>query len=152
MISNYRLYHTPYQPPRGSYKKYYETSQFGHGGILPAYMGGKSQKGHGIGSLLATIARAAIPLAVPLLKTAGKAVATAGLTAGAGALADVIAGKGVKKSVTTHARAAGSNLLKRAGDSNYIKGVMQPPPAKRTATSKGGGSKRKKKKSKSTLF
>ena len=155
MLSNYRLYNTPYQPPKGSYEKYYKSAQFGHGGLLPAYMGGKSQKGHGIGSLLAGIARAAIPLAVPLLKSAGKAVASAGLSAGAGALADVIAGKGVKKSVVTHAKTAGSNLLKRAAESDYIRGVMQHTPAKRAATSKGKGTKRKRKKAgrtKNTLF
>ena len=156
MIANHR-YMGPFQQPRGTYRKYYESSQYGRGMVLPAFMGGRVQKGHGIGSFLAGLARAAVPLVIPLLKSAGKAAATAGLAAGAGALADVVAGKNAKQSVKEHAKAAGSNLLKRAAQSDYIKGVSMPSPAKRAAASKGAGSKTKKKKkntkrAKSTLF
>ena len=156
MISNQR-YMGPFQQPRGSYAKYYESSQYGRGMLLPAFMGGKVQKGHGIGSFLAGIARAAVPLVMPLLKSAGKAVVKAGLTAGGAALADVIKGKATKQSIKEHAKAAGTSLLKRAAQSDYIKGVSQPSPAKRRAASRGGASKSRKKKkqakrSKSTLF
>ena len=152
MIANHR-YMGPFQQPRGTYRKYYESSQYGRGMVLPAFMGGRVQKGHGIGSFLAGLAKAAVPIVMPLLKSAGKAA----VTAGAGALADVVSGKSVKQSVKDHARAAGANLLKRAAQSDYINGVSMPSPAKRAAASKGAGSKTRKKKkntkrAKSTLF
>ena len=148
MIANHRYF----QQPRGSYQKYYEASQFGRGVVMPAFMGAKVQKGHGIGSLIAAIARTAVPLVVPLVKSAGKAAASAGLSAGAGILADVIAKKKAKDSLKKHMKAAGAQLLKKAASSDYLNSRTTPTPTKRRAATKGTGPKAKKKRAKSTLF
>lgn len=144
----------PFQPPRGSYEKYYEASQYGRGLVLPAFVGGKVQKGHGLGSLIAGIARAAVPLVMPLMKSAGKAAASTALSAGAGVLADVIAKKGAKASLKKHANAATAELLQRAAESDYLNSVTTRKPTKRRAASKGAGpkTKKRKKRAKSTLF
>ena len=147
-MSNYRQI-TPFAPTRGAYRKYYETSQLGQG--LPAYRGSKHQRGHGIGSLIGGLFRAAVPLVMPVLKNVGKAAATTALSAGAGLIGDVLKGKNLKKSAVNRAREGGKALLKRAANSDYLRGVTQAPPTKRRATSKGKTSVRRSR-MKSTLF
>lgn len=132
----------PYLAPRGQYAEYYRKSQFGNG-ALPAYGGRGRQRGHGLGSLIGGLLRGAVPLLSTIGRSAAKSAGKALLSTGAGVLADVVAGKGFKKSVVRRSKATGKQLLKRAASSaqGYIKGTSGPPPAKRRATGKRGGRK-----------
>jgi hypothetical protein len=146
----------PYLAPRGQYAAYYAKSQFGGGGVQPAFGGVARQRGHGFGSLIGGLLRSAVPLLSSIGKKVAKTAGTALLSTGAGVLSDLIGGKSLKSSVSHRARNTGQNLLKRAANSTqgYINKMTSAPPAKRRATVKRtrrttkkqqkGGSKKKK--------
>ena len=125
-----------YTAPRGQYKDYYIRSQFGNGGVLPAYRGAPVQSGHGIGSFLSGLFKTAVPILSSVgrgvAKTAGKAL----LSTGRKILGDVISGASVKSSIVNRSKEAGKHLLKRAANSaqDYLSSSLSPPPVKRRAT------------------
>ena len=144
-------YRTPlYTAPKGQYREYYLKSQFGNGGVLPAYKGAPVQRGHGIGSFLSGLFKSAVPLLTTVgrkvAKTAGKAL----LSTGSNILGDVLSGRSVKSSIVNRSKATGKNLLKRAAASaqDYLSDSLAPPPVKKRATTVSRG--RAKKKAKQT--
>lgn len=143
MLQHYS--YTPYTPPRGQYKDYYMKSQFGRGGILPAYKGAPVQRGHGIGSFLSGLFRSAVPMLSTVGRTVAKKAGKALLSTGAEILGDVLSGKNVKSSIVNRSKAAGKNLLKRAANATgaYLNDSLSPPPTKRRATTVGKGRQRK---------
>ena len=75
-----------------NYQEYY-TNQIGHGQIY--YKGRRYQKGHGLGNVLGTLFRSALPF----LKKTGKDVLKSGVTVGSHALTDIVSGAPVKQSI-----------------------------------------------------
>ena len=114
--------------------------------MLPAYGGVARQKGHGIGSLIGGLLRSAVPLLGTIGRKAVKAAVPALLATGTGVLADVIAGRSLKGSVTQRAKTAGQKALKRASASahTYINSLAGAPPAKWRATGRRRGRATKK--------
>lgn len=107
---------------RNAYEEYY-LNQAGSG--LPVFIGSRHTKGHGIGNVLSGLVR----LAVPVLKSTGKAVLKEGLRTGIDVLGDVLSGSDIKSSVKRRARQSGSRLVKKA--TNKLKRQListQPPP------------------------
>ena len=135
----------PYTAPRGQYKDYYIKSQFGRGGVLPAYKGAPIQKGHGLGSFLSGLFRSAVPMLSSVGRSVAKNAGKALLSTGAEILGDVLSGKNVKSSIVNRSKTAGQHLLKRAATAtgSYLKDSLSPPPAKRRATTVGKGRGRK---------
>lgn len=140
-----------YTAPIGQYKDYYTKSQYGHG-LLPAYMGARRQRGHGIGSFLGNVFRTALPL----LKTVGKAVGKKALTTGAHVLSDVASGENIKSSLIKRSKQSGNELLRMGVSSakdkakEYLTQRVRRKGTKRGASTKGKG--RPAKRAKSTLF
>ena len=89
------------------YEDYY-SNQVGHG--LPVFVGGPSFRGHGLGSLLAGIGRAV----VPLLKRGGKALLKEGARTGLQVAHDVMSGQRVWAALKQRTSQAGRRLAKRA--------------------------------------
>jgi len=77
---------------------------------MPFYSGAQYQRGHGLGSIFASIGRAVLPL----VKTGAKAVGREVLKSGSRIASDVLAGENVKRVAIRRAKQAGSNLLNRA--------------------------------------
>ena len=89
------------------YEDYY-SNQVGHG--LPVFVGGRSYRGHGLGSLLAGIGRAV----VPLLKRGGKALLKEGARTGLQVAQDVVSGQRIGPALKQRTSQAGKHLLHRA--------------------------------------
>ena len=89
------------------YEDYY-NNQVGHG--LPVFVGGRSYRGHGLGSLLAGIGRAV----VPLLKRGGKALLKEGARTGLQVAQDVVSGQRIGSALQQRTGQAGKRLLDRA--------------------------------------
>ena len=96
-----------YQSCPKLYEDYY-SNQVGHG--LPVFIGGRSIRGHGLGSLLAGIGRAV----VPLLKRGGKALLREGARTGLQVAQDVMSGQRVGTALKQRTGQAGRRLVKRA--------------------------------------
>ena len=112
--------------PLNSNCKLYEdyfTNQVGHG--LPVFTGSRNYNGYGLGSILAGIGRAV----VPLLRSSGKAILSETAKTGMRVAQDVLSGQNIRSSIKQRAGQAGKNLLNRA-----IAGV------KRSRGEGGGGS------------
>ena len=77
---------------------------------MPFYSGAQYQRGHGLGSIFASIGRAVLPL----VKSGAKAVGRELLKSGSRIASDVLAGENVKRAAIRRAKQAGSNLLNRA--------------------------------------
>ena len=103
-----------YQSCQKLYDDYY-TQQVGHG--LPVFVGGRSYRGHGLGSLLAGIGRAV----VPLLKRGGKALLREGARTGLQVVSDVASGQRVGESLKRRSAQTGERLLHNALNSKRIK-------------------------------
>lgn len=86
----------------------YYLHQAGSG--LPLFVGARYQSGHGLGSFLAGLARAA----VPVLKRGGQALLKQGLKSGVDVLGDVLEGQNVKTALKRRAKQAGQSLLTSA--------------------------------------
>lgn len=106
-------------PSSGCYENFF-LKQAGNG--LPVFIGGRAQRGRGLGGFLGSIGRAIIPM----VKSAGKVLLKEGGKAGLQVLGDVVRGKNLKSSIKNQAKASGARLLKRA-----IKDNSSAPPAKR---------------------
>ena len=103
-----------YQSCQKLYDDYY-AQQVGHG--LPVFVGGRSYRGHGLGSLLAGIGRAV----VPLLKRGGKALLKEGARTGLQVVSDVASGQRVGASLKRRSAQAGKRLLHDAVNPKRIK-------------------------------
>ena len=89
------------------YEDYY-TNQVGHG--LPVFVGGRSFRGHGLGSLLAGIGHAV----VPLLKSGGKVLLKEGARTGLQVAQDVLSGHRFDTALKQRSHQAGKRLLNQA--------------------------------------
>ena len=97
-----------YQSCTKLYEDYY-SSQVGHG--LPFFVGRRNSiRGHGLGSLLAGIGRAV----VPLLKRGGKVLLKEGARTGLQVAQDVLSGHRVGSALKQRSRQAGKRLLNQA--------------------------------------
>lgn len=127
--------HCDYQSCQKLYDDYY-SQQVGHG--LPVFVGGRSYRGHGLGSLLAGIGRAV----VPLLKRGGKALLKEGARTGLQIVSDVASGQRVGSSLKRRSAEAGKRLLHNAANPKRIK------TARKSGRKQTGGGRRKRKKPK----
>lgn len=107
------------------------------------FIGGRNQKGHGLGGIFRTVLRVAMPLlrkaAVPLLKrtakTAIRAVGKQALTSGAALAGDLMAGKSFKAA----AKARGGEGLRNvmSATRRAVMGASGSPPGPKGVKRKG---------------
>ena len=126
--------HCDYQSCQKLYDDYY-GQQVGHG--LPVFTGGRSYRGHGLGSLLAGLGRAV----VPLLKRGGQALLKEGARTGLQIVSDVASGHRVGTALKRRSAEAGKRLLHSAASSS--KRIKTTRKSGRTQT--GGGQRKRKK-------
>jgi hypothetical protein len=125
----------PYSSTEASayYGKYYADQA---GGDMSVYAGRPVMNGKGIGGLLSSAFRAAMPL----LKRAGKSLGKRALKTGAALAQDVVAGRNVKRAVKRRAIESGGDLL------DDLAGITNNPPrAKRARRAKPRTVERKRK-------
>lgn len=91
------------------YTKYY-TDQAGSG--ISVYRGSHYQKGHGVGSFLSGLFKAALPLFKSGIRTVGKEA----LLTGANLLQDISENRNVKESTKQRLNEASENLKRKAVD------------------------------------
>ena len=127
--------HCNYQSCQKLYDDYY-NQQVGHG--LPVFTGGRSYRGHGLGSLLAGIGRAV----VPLLKRGGQALLKEGARTGLQIVSDVASGQRVGSSLKRRSAEAGKRLLHNAAS-----GSKRIKTTRKSGRKQTGGGQRKRKKS-----
>jgi hypothetical protein len=101
--------HVPLHRNPKLYEEHY-CNQSGHG--LPIFIGGRSQRGRGLGSFFSGIGR----MVMPWLKTGGKALLREGMGTGIQVARDALAGRDAGESFKEHAKAAGQRLLEGAAD------------------------------------
>ena len=101
---------------RNIYDDYY-LRQAGHG--MPIFVGGRYQRGRGLGNILGGLAR----MVVPVLKRSGKTLLKEGLRTGIDILGDVTSGRNIKSSAKRRIKQTGSRLLKKA-----VNQLPQPAP------------------------
>lgn len=99
--------HVPLRRNAKIYEDFY-CNQAGHG--LPVFVGGRSQRGRGLGSFFSGLGRTILPW----LKTGGKALLREGIGTGLQVAQDALAGKNVGESFKEHAKEAGHRLLQGA--------------------------------------
>lgn len=86
------------------YDDYY-TNQMGHG--MPVFTGARLQRGHGLGNVLSSVLR----MAMPLVKSGAKTLARQGLKTGLKVAGDVMRGRKPRQAVRQQAKRAGQQLL-----------------------------------------
>ena len=99
---------------RNAFEDYY-INQAGNG--IPVFVGGRSQRGNGLGGILSGLAR----MVVPVLKRGGKRLLKESLRTGVGILGDVEAGGNLKTSAKSRLKQGGTRLLDQV-----VSGVTQP--------------------------
>jgi hypothetical protein len=107
------------------YEDFY-CNQAGHG--LPVFIGGRSQRGHGIGSFFSGLGR----MVLPWLKTGGKALLREGVGTGLQVANDALAGRNAGDSFREHAKEAGQRLLRGAAE--HVAGNQSGSGIRRRAT------------------
>ena len=100
------------------YDDYY-LKQVGSG--LPVFVGGKVQRGHGLGNIFSGLARAAMPL----LKSGVKALGKQGMKTGLQIAGDVFRGQQPKRAVRRRGKQAGKQLLHKA-----LREIIPLPPGR----------------------
>ena len=138
----------PFNTNSKLYEDYYGL-QVGHG--LPVFIGGRNYRGHGLGSILAGIGRAV----VPLLKSGGKALLKEGARTGMRVAHDVLSGQSLGSSFKQRAGQAGKRLLNQVVD-----GVKRraggagggPPPKRRIKAPRTRKTKQKRKRNSRDIF
>ena len=106
------------------YEDYY-LNQSGQG--LPAFAGTRYQRGHGLGNMLRTLARVAVPLLKKGVKTVGKQAWRTGM-----ALAgDLMQGQNVKKAAKRRMSQGLTQLVTQRGRGRKRKHPPPPPPGER---------------------
>lgn len=91
------------------YEHYY-VNQAG-GGLPSVYSGVGTQRGHGLGSIIGSLFRGAMPI----LKTVGKKVGQQILKKGLDVAGDVVSGSNVKESLKRRAKEGTLSLLQSGG-------------------------------------
>ena len=137
----------PYNSCQKLYEDYY-NQQVGHG--LPVFAGGRTHRGRGLGSLLAGIGRAV----VPLLKRGGKALLKEGARTSMQVAHDVLSGQRIGSSLKQRAGQAGKRLFHQAvthaaGGSKRIK---RNNPNKKKQTTSGNRRRKKNQQHKRDIF
>ena len=103
------------------FEQYYMRQAHGHG-FGPSFSAASLQKGHGLGNILSSAFRTM----VPVLKSAGKAVARQGLNTGLNILGDVLGGENIKHASKRRLNEGKDNLIKKAKTSLFS--TLPPPP------------------------
>lgn len=101
--------HVPLRRNPKVYEDFF-CSQAGHG--LPVFIGGRSQKGRGLGSFFSGLGR----MILPWLKTGGKALLREGVGTGLQVAQDALAGRNVGNAFRERTKEAGGRLLQGAVD------------------------------------
>lgn len=119
------------------YVSYY-AQQSGSG--LPAYVGRRHQRGHGLGGILSSVARGVASTLLPIVKTAGRQALQGALREGVGFAGDVLLRR---QNVKTAARRRLANTGRAAVGSvvNTLSGAIKrraPPPTTRPAKARRG--------------
>lgn len=130
----------------------YYLNQAGGGGSLPYFQGIRYARGHGLGGVLGSLFRAA----VPVLKKSGKALLKEGLQTGVNVIGDVLEGQNIKSAMKRRAKDSGQRLLHQA--KRRVVGAHQRPVAhprrrhaiKRSAPSRHRHTSTRRKKNRST--
>lgn len=81
------------------------------GGNPPVYYGRQSQQGHGLGSILGSLGR----IALPFIKSIGGFLGRKALHAGVGIGSDILEGKNWKDSALTRFKSAGRDVMSEVG-------------------------------------
>lgn len=113
---------------RNGYDEYY-LQQAGHG--MPVFIGGRYQRGRGIGNILGGLAR----MVVPILKRGGRTLLKEGLRTGMDIIGDVAAGRNIKASAKSRSKQSVNRLMNQARD------TLNSPPGKRQVVKKRKPSK-----------
>ena len=92
---------------KNAYEDYY-LRQAGHG--MPVFVGGRYQRGRGLGNLLGGLAR----MVVPILKRGGKTLLKEGARTGMDILGDVASGGNIKASARRRVNQTATRLVKKA--------------------------------------
>lgn len=100
------------------YDDYYVT-QAGSG--LPVFVGARTQKGHGIGSILGGLFRSAVPLIKKGVSTLGKQA----LRSGVEFAGDLLQGKSAREAAVERSKEAAGNLLNKA--TSFVTRGVRPP-------------------------
>ena len=95
------------RPKSNQYESYY-VHQTGHG--LPIFRGTVAQQGHGIGNILGSLFRSA----VPLLKQGAKTLGKEALRTGVEIAGDVLDGRNIKEAARMRTKAAGRRVAHNA--------------------------------------
>lgn len=104
---------------------------------FPYYAGAKTQRGHGLGSLLGGLMRVAMPLVKSGAKTLGKQALKTGMRSVKSLVRDVAQGQNVKVAAKSALKQAGRDILKDLVNTAAINGS-----APRRRVSRGGTKKR----------
>ena len=110
-----------FRPEQRGYDDYY-CKQAGYG--LPVFVGGRHQRGRGLGSIFGGIARSLFPL----LKSGAKTLLREGAKTGVQVASDVISGQNVKKALRRRAGESGKRLLNKAVSRFTGSSSILPPP------------------------
>jgi hypothetical protein len=105
-----RVFYEPEQVQFWTQVLLQEAAQTGSG--LPGFSGLRFQRGAGLGSFLSGLFR----LALPIVKSAGKAIGKQTLASGVAALNDIVSGSDPKHALQSRGREALGNLLSSAGN------------------------------------
>ena len=128
------------------YAKSYYKNQVG--GVIPPYVGTRYQRGGGLGSILGSLGR----VAIPLLKKSGSGVAKQALHTGVRLAGDILAGKNAKKAVKARAVESGKELVNKflkaqqKGSSRTLQVIFPPKKKRKRKSDESGDSKKKKRK------
>lgn len=116
------------------YEQYYRN-QVG-GNFSEYYQGQAYQKGYGIGGILSSLFKSALPI----IKSGAKSLGKNALNAGLGLAVDAIQGQDMKTAAKNRLREAGMNTIQEfASSTSPIKHpVTQQRPSKRRKTKQGG--------------
>lgn len=115
-----------YNSPSPFFKYFYENQA---GGAMPVFRGVTRQRGYGIGSMFARMARGILPMMKNVAKDAGKEL----LRTGARIAKDVIDGANVSDAARSNLSAGGKNLIRTLSSriSAGSRGGVKRKPAKK---------------------
>ena len=98
-----------HNPNASAYHEYY-LNQAGRG--YPVYTGTRYQRGHGLGSIIGSLFKSA----VPLLKRGAKTLGRKALKTGLNLASDIMEGQNVTQATKSRLKSTGQNLLQKAMD------------------------------------
>lgn len=106
---------------RSMYEDYYAKQS---GGEMPVFMGGRQQRGHGIGNFFARVKR----FAIPLLKRGAQFLLPKIFKTGTEVMEDVARGQRVKDAIKESAR----DLFRQSGSGHRKRSIKRKKPTKRS--------------------